>query len=113
MHNFVVVKDGADVERFLKTLHDRLWLAGLGWHMVGAAGQLLERAIIDRVVGTPERLVFEGAPILEPPLIQDADSRKPIAVSGNALDTLAACPPLTVTERSKVEAERRPRPLMP
>jgi hypothetical protein len=28
------------------------------------------RSIVDRVVGTPERLVFEGAPILDPPLAQ-------------------------------------------
>jgi hypothetical protein len=106
LHNYVLAKDGADIERFLKTLHDRCWLAGLGWHMVGVAGQLLERSIIDRMVGTAERLVFEGAPILEPPLRQDEESRKPIAISGDALDTLAACPPLTVTERSKVESEK-------
>jgi hypothetical protein len=106
LHIYVVVKNGADIERFLKTLHDRCWLAGLGWMIVGEAGQLLERSIIDRMVGTAERLVFEGGPILEPPLRQDAESRKPIAVSGDALDTLAACPPLTVTERSKVEEEK-------
>ena len=58
---FLGVQDGADVERFLKTLHARCWLAGLGWLMVGAGGQLLERSIVDRVVGTPERLVFEGS----------------------------------------------------
>ena len=40
--------DGGDTERFLKTLHDRCWLAGLGWHLIGKAGQLLDRSIIDR-----------------------------------------------------------------
>jgi hypothetical protein len=106
LHIYVVAENGADIERFLKTLHDRCWLAGLGWMIVGEAGQLLERSIIDRMVGTAERLVFEGGPILEPPLEQDKDSRKPIAAPGDALDTLAACPPLTVTERSKVEEEK-------
>ena len=106
LHNFVVVKDGADIERFLKTLHDRLWLAGLGWMIISESGRLLERSIIDRIVGTPERLVFEGAPILEPPLEQDKESRKPIAINGDALDTHAACPPLTAAERSKVEEEK-------
>jgi hypothetical protein len=27
----VPVADGHDIERALKALHDRLWLAGLGW----------------------------------------------------------------------------------
>ena len=59
----------------LRALHDRCWLAGFGWLMVGAGGQLLERSIVDRMVGAPERLVFEGGPILDPPL--GAGSREP------------------------------------
>ena len=68
VHIYVAVQDGTDIERFLKTLHARCWLAGFGWMMVGAGGQLLERSIVDRMVGAPERLVFEGGPILDPPL---------------------------------------------
>ena len=49
---------------------------GFGWYMVGAGGQLLERSIVDRMVGAPERLVFEGAPVLDPPLAQDQESRR-------------------------------------
>ena len=59
-HVYVVIADGDDCGRFLRTLHERCWLAGLGWMMVGAAGQLLERSIVDRTVGAAERLVFEG-----------------------------------------------------
>ena len=103
MHVYVEVKDGTDIERFLKTLHERCWLNGLGWMMVGAGGQLLERSIVDRMVGAPERLVFEGGPILDPPLRQDRDSRKPSAIAGAALDTLAACPPLTIAETSRLQ----------
>ena len=55
----------------LKALHARCWLAGFGWMMVGAGGQLLERSIVDRVVGAPERLIFEGPPLVVPPLEQD------------------------------------------
>jgi hypothetical protein len=51
VHVYVLIKDGTDGERFLKVLHDRCWLAGFGWMMVGTAGQLLERSIVDRVVG--------------------------------------------------------------
>src|SRR5262249_40468061 len=48
MHIYVALQDGSDVERFLKTLHARCRLAGLGWMMIGAGGQLLDRSIVDR-----------------------------------------------------------------
>ena len=64
-HLYILVTDGADAERFLRTLHDRCWLHGFGWMMVGAGGQLLDRSIVDRMVYAPERLVFEGAPVLD------------------------------------------------
>jgi hypothetical protein len=106
VHAFIAVEDGTDIERFLKTLHARCWLAGLGWMMVGAGGQLLERSIVDRVVGAPERLVFEGAPVLAAPLAQDEQARRPIAVEGEALDSLAACPPLTLLEEARLRESR-------
>ena len=103
LHVYVAVKDGTDIERFLKTLHLRCWMAGLGWLMVGAGGQLLERSIVDRMVGAPERLVFEGGPVLDPPLRQDRDSRRPAAVEGDVLNTVVACPPLSIVELSRLE----------
>jgi hypothetical protein len=105
-HIYLAVQDGADIERFLKTLHLRCWLAGLGWLMIGAGGQLLERSIVDRVVGSPERLVFEGSPVLVPPLAQDADARRPFAFSGDLLDSVAACPPLTILELARLREVR-------
>jgi hypothetical protein len=106
LHLFLGVQDGSDVERFLKTLHARCWLAGLGWLMVGVGGQLLERSIVDRVVGTPERLVFEGAPVLDPPLAQDEASRRPAVSEGGVLDTPFACPPLTILEQAMLRELR-------
>ena len=103
MHVYVAAKDGADSERFLRALHDRCWLAGLGWMMVSTSGALLERSIVDRMVGGPERLVFEGGPVLVPPLQQDKECRRPIAVEGVALDTVAVCPPLTIVERARLD----------
>ena len=103
MHVYVAEKDGADSERFLRALHDRCWLAGLGWMMVSTSGALLERSIVDRMVGGPERLVFEGGPVLVPPLQQDKESRRPIAVDGVALDTVAVCPPLSIVERARLD----------
>ncbi len=101
-HVFVLVRDGAAVERFLRTLHARCWLHGFGWLMVGAGGQLLERSIVDRMVGAPERLVFEGAPRLDAPLVQDQAGRRPIVTEGVALDTVTACPPLTIVETARI-----------
>jgi hypothetical protein len=103
IHVYVAAKDGADSERFLKTLHERCWLAGFGWMMVGAGGTVLERSIVDRMVGGPERLVFEGGPILVPPLAQDKESRRPIAVDGAVLNTAVVCPPLSIVERARLD----------
>jgi len=100
-HIYGLVRDGADIERFLAALHQRLWLAGLGWFVIGAGGQLLERSIIDRMVGASERLVFEGPPVLEPPLAQHRDRRRPEIRDGEALDTIAGCPSLSIVEQAK------------
>jgi hypothetical protein len=103
LHVYITVKDGTDSERFLRTLHERCWLTGFGWMMVGATGAALERSIVDRMVGGPERLVFEGGPILVPPLVQDKSCRRPIAVEGVVLDTVAVCPPLSIVERARLK----------
>jgi hypothetical protein len=106
LHVYLLVRDGTDIERFLKTLHERCWLAGFGWMMVGAAGQLLERSIVDRMVWAPERLVFEGAPLLELPLKQDRAVRRPIVSHGGALDTTGTCPTLTILEKTTLRELR-------
>jgi hypothetical protein len=102
VHTFVAVKEGGDADRFLHVLHDRCWLAGYGWIMVGAAGTPLERSIVDRTCGGPERLVYEGAPVLLPPLVQDAASRRATAVDGAVLDTAAICPDLSLVEQARL-----------
>jgi predicted P-loop ATPase len=112
VHVFPIVKDGGDTERFLYTLHDRCWLNGLGWCIVGKDGKLLERSIIDKMVGKGERLVFEGAPVVEHPLVQDAATRKPEVHTGGWLDTITTCPSLSATElaakaRLRAEEDRR------
>lgn len=99
-HVVVSVVDAGDIPRFLSDLHARCWLAGFGWGIVSAAGSFLERAIIDKSVGSPERLIFEGGPMVEPPLEQAA--RYAVAHDGFSLDTLSCCPPLTDDEKAKV-----------
>jgi len=101
VHVYLHVQDGADTERFLKILHDRCWLAGLGWLMIGAGGQFLERSIVDRMVGAGERLVFEGAPVLEKPLSQR--SRVPEVLGTEIIDTASACRTLSAVETSELQ----------
>jgi hypothetical protein len=117
LHVYIIARDGSDIERFLENLHQRCWLAGYGWLMVSSSGQLLERSIVDRAVGGPERLVFEGPPIVVPPLQQDAHLRRPIVTEGEMIDTIAVCPPLTIVERQALErlrvaAKQRVQPAM-
>ena len=100
-HMVIPVHDAVDNSRFLSNLHDRLWLAGWGWGMPSAAGSFLERALVDKSVASPERLIFEGPPIVEPPLAQDA--RNAIAHDGDVLDTRSCCPPLNAREKSKLK----------
>ena len=95
MHHYVLVHDGGDIERFLNDLHDRCWLHGFGWHLIGRAGQLLDRSIVDRMVGYGERLCFEGAPVIVPPLAQDQAKRVPEAFEGDAVRSDRAVLPLT------------------
>jgi hypothetical protein len=98
------VQDGADAKRFLYTLHDRCWLAGLAWYIVGKSGSLLERSIIDRMVGMPERLVFEAAPDLEPPLKQQR--REATIHDGAPLDTKVACADLNGVEPAELQRRK-------
>jgi hypothetical protein len=102
LHVTLEAANGGDSERALKAAHDRLWLKGFGWSIVGRAGQILERSIIDRSVGRPERLVFEGGPVVKLPLRQDAASRRPEACRGARIDTAAIFKPLSASERHEV-----------
>src|SRR5262245_8292066 len=99
-HLVIPVLDAADIPRFLSDLHDRCWLNDLGWGMVSAAGSFLARSIVDKCCGSPERLIFEGAPVIVAPLVQDA--RQAIVHDGFTLDT-RSCAPLTVGERGELQ----------
>jgi hypothetical protein len=109
-HIYGLARDGADIPRFIRDAHARLWLAGYGYGMVSKAGSFLPRSLIDASVGTPERLVFEAPPIVEAPLKQDLEARKAIVCAGATVDTWTCAPPLSLTEKKKlkelVDAER-------
>jgi hypothetical protein len=101
-HLFLGVQDVSDSKRFLDALHDRCWDAGLGWYWLSVDGKMMERSIIDRSVGSPERLIFEGGPIVEHPVVQDPEVRRPRPFEGSWIDTKTACPPLTAAEQARV-----------
>jgi hypothetical protein len=101
-HHYVLVEDGSDIERFLRDLHDRCWQRGLGWHLIGRAGQLLDRSLVDRTVAYGERLCFEGVPVIEPPLAQDVTKRTPNVFEGEAVDTELVVPPAADNGSSSV-----------
>jgi hypothetical protein len=103
VHVFLSVRDGSDIPRFTKDLHARCRLAGFGWGVIDEAGRFHPRSIVDSLVGSPERPVFEGAPIVDFPLEQDAEARRPIVCEGEMIDTLAVCPPLSPEEIERAE----------
>jgi hypothetical protein len=105
LHGYIGIADGSDAVRALKILHDRCTIAGYGWMMLGKSGSFLSRSIVDRMVGAPERLVFEGAPVLDAPLRQDP---RPAEVHpGGLLDTRTALPDLTLTEQARLKEINR------
>ena len=81
-HIYILVEDLNCVEPFLRCLEARLWIANLGWINTATSGALLVRSPVDRSVGSPERLIFEAAPVLGEGLTQDPEPRQPRFVPG-------------------------------
>jgi hypothetical protein len=101
-HVYLVVAEATDVARATKVLARRAWLRGYGWIAISEAGSLLVRGVVDESVASPERLVFEGAPIVVPPLVQRA--RKARIQGEGRLNTCEAIPDLTPAEQHEYEA---------
>ena len=102
LHIYLLVQDGSDIDRFLHALYDQCWRHGLGWHVIGCSGQLLERSLVDRTVGQGERLCFEGQPVVDPPLRQDTSKRKPVVADGQAIDTALTLGKLSEYQQHRV-----------
>lgn len=84
-HIYIEIKDGNDAVRFLDTVFDRLALLGHGHIELSAAPSFLRRGIIDQAVSGPERLIYEGSPILGEGLTQDRP--EPQLIEGGSVDT--------------------------
>jgi hypothetical protein len=99
LHAYLAIEDGTDAERFGAALFDRCWLQGLGFFVVGKAGQRLDRSIIDGAVFHAERLCFEADAELSEGLRQEP--RKAEVCEGGFLDT-RAFPDLSDAEKAKL-----------
>lgn len=89
-HIYMVVPEGADVQRFGEVLEKRLWLAGLGYIKVSARnGSSLKRTVVDTAVFSPERLIFEAGAVIVPgnPIVQRLPRPELIEKSQAFLDT--------------------------
>ena len=95
-HVFIRLEYAPHLPQLLQTMHDRCWLAGLGYIRLSKAGHMLERSPIDLAVAGPERLIFEAPPIVQPPLsrIRPPDRLK----HGGSLSDLAAANPELVAQ---------------
>lgn len=101
---YILVKDAADIERAGAVLFKRLWLAGYGYYAISKAGVLLERSIVDASVWQTNRLDFAAGANCAAPLEQQRD--KPSIQDGELLDTSAALPELTESEREDFETKK-------
>jgi hypothetical protein len=70
-HIYLEAVDSTDIPRFIDAVFDRLALAGHGKIKISSSPSFLRRGLIDQAVKTPERLVYESAPILQEGLTQD------------------------------------------
>lgn len=104
-HIFIPVLNLKDVERIAPILWGRMWLAGHGHYLIskGLIPQTLERGIYDKaVLGAPERLAFEAAPMLKNGLMQRAKEHTRI-IEGSSLDT-SIIADLTPDDLTRIEA---------
>lgn len=105
-HVYFIVQDAAAIEQALNILHDRAWGHGLAWFAVTTNGSLVERSIVDRMVGQANRLVFETNATVVAPIMQDLRQRQPVVTEGGVLDIAAAIPPLTPDEQSRLQEQK-------
>jgi hypothetical protein len=108
LHVYVLVKKGENIPRLIRMIHDRLWAAGLGFFVISKAGGLLERSLVDISVGSPERLIFEAEPIVQPPLTRSPPPPR-LFSTGEPLADVAA-PDMDLVQRLKDEAREIIRP---
>lgn len=77
---YFLVDNASKIPDIGNTLFRRLWLAGFGRVQIGAAGQLLERSVVDKTVWQSNRLDFASGASCKAPLRQSRG--EPIIIEG-------------------------------
>ena len=95
-HIFIRLEYAPNLPQLLQVMHDRCWVAGLGYIKFSRAGHMLERSPIDLAVAGAERLIFEADPIVQPPLsrVRPPDRLR----HGGSLSDLAPPDPMLVAQ---------------
>lgn len=100
---YIVIKDSSDTERAGAALFDRLWLVGHGQYETGAAGQFLNRGVIDAAMFKDScRLDFISGSNCKAPVTQQ---RPPAEYNeGRPLDSWQELEDLNKKELKELEA---------
>lgn len=99
-HTYLFVTQASDIPRYLKTLGKRLFIAGLGRIEISRSGSLLERTLVDLLVGSPERLDFVAGAVCRDGLEQRLPA--PSVHDGEMLDT-TSLPDLSAKEEQQYQ----------
>lgn len=100
-HIYLFAKEASDIPRYLEVIGKRLFLAGYGRIEFSISGALLQRTLVDLVVGSPERLDFVAGAVCEDGLVQKLPWPK--VHNGEMLDT-ETLPDLSQEEEAQYQA---------
>ena len=98
---YILVKDGRDINRALRALAERLWLAGHGWIKVSKSGAKLKRTLVDLALANPVQPDFAAGAVCYYPFEQR--SQQKLIGAGGPLDTGTAIPALRLRERNLLD----------
>ncbi len=101
LHLYFIVKESADIRRFVEVLEKRFWLAGYGKIKLSSLKEPLLRTIFDTAVFSPERLDFVSGAHCEDGIVQKLPD--PEYYPGGVLDTTKL---ESLTPEEEVECSR-------
>ncbi|RKD75783.1 hypothetical protein [Kushneria marisflavi] len=106
LHCYILVDDASQLQRIGEHLHNALWLAGEGFHILskGDHPAALERCLIDASVFQPERLDYAAAPVLGEGLTRPGGTV--IAVFNNEKPFMSAQSIKPLTDEQEAEVAR-------
>lgn len=105
VHLYVFVQNGADIPRAGKALYEHTWRIGAGRFIVGKAGQLLDRSLLDGSVWQPEREDFAAGAVCVPPLQQRRPAPQVWNAEASLFDSRLIADP--TTEEAQAIREKR------